>query len=272
MLTDATKFLRQAPYLILFPGIAIVISAIGFNLLGDGLRESLDPRLRTVTASMALLSVEDLVVRFRTREGTIHAVNGVTFELEEGRAPRPRRRVRLRQERDEPRDHPAPPQARRAHRGRARPLRRPGPHQPAGGRGPGDPRRRHRDDLPGPDDQPEPGPADRGADGRDDPGAPEGDEGRGEEARRRAPRDGGDPEAGGAPARLPAPVLRRDAPARDDRHGARPGAQAAHRRRAHDRARRHDPGAGPRPAPEPHDGAGDGAGAHHARPRRRGRA
>jgi peptide/nickel transport system permease protein len=46
MLTDATKFLRQAPYLIFFPGIAIVISAIGFNLLGDGLRESLDPRLR----------------------------------------------------------------------------------------------------------------------------------------------------------------------------------------------------------------------------------
>ena len=33
---------------------------------------------------MALLVVEDLVVRFRTREGTIHAVNGVTFELEEG--------------------------------------------------------------------------------------------------------------------------------------------------------------------------------------------
>ncbi len=33
---------------------------------------------------MALLSVEDLLVRFRTREGTIYAVNGVTFELEEG--------------------------------------------------------------------------------------------------------------------------------------------------------------------------------------------
>ncbi len=33
---------------------------------------------------MTLLSVEDLVVRFRTREGTIHAVNGVTFDLEEG--------------------------------------------------------------------------------------------------------------------------------------------------------------------------------------------
>lgn len=46
MLTDATKYIRQAPWLLWFPGGAIVISAIGFNLLGDGLRESLDPRLR----------------------------------------------------------------------------------------------------------------------------------------------------------------------------------------------------------------------------------
>jgi peptide/nickel transport system permease protein len=46
MLTDATKFIRQAPWLLFFPGAAIVISAIGFNLLGDGLRESLDPRMK----------------------------------------------------------------------------------------------------------------------------------------------------------------------------------------------------------------------------------
>jgi peptide/nickel transport system permease protein len=46
MLTDATKFIRVAPWLLWFPGAAIVISAIGFNLLGDGLRESLDPRMR----------------------------------------------------------------------------------------------------------------------------------------------------------------------------------------------------------------------------------
>ena len=46
MLTDATKFLRQAPWLIFFPGLAIVITAVGFNLLGDGLRESLDPRMK----------------------------------------------------------------------------------------------------------------------------------------------------------------------------------------------------------------------------------
>ena len=46
MLTDSTEALRRAPHLIFAPGIAIVISAIGFNLLGDGLRESLDPRLK----------------------------------------------------------------------------------------------------------------------------------------------------------------------------------------------------------------------------------
>ena len=46
MLTDASRFLQNAPYLIFFPGAAITISAIGFNLLGDGLRESIDPRLK----------------------------------------------------------------------------------------------------------------------------------------------------------------------------------------------------------------------------------
>jgi len=46
MLTDSTVALRSAPHLIFFPGVAIIISAIGFNLLGDGLRESLDPRLK----------------------------------------------------------------------------------------------------------------------------------------------------------------------------------------------------------------------------------
>jgi peptide/nickel transport system permease protein len=46
MLTESTKFLREAPYLIFFPALAIVISVVGFNLLGDGLREALDPRLK----------------------------------------------------------------------------------------------------------------------------------------------------------------------------------------------------------------------------------
>jgi peptide/nickel transport system permease protein len=46
MLTDSARFLQNAPYLIFFPGAAIVISAVGFNLLGDGLREAIDPRLK----------------------------------------------------------------------------------------------------------------------------------------------------------------------------------------------------------------------------------
>jgi peptide/nickel transport system permease protein len=46
MLTDSARFLQNAPYLIFFPGAAIVITAIGFNLLGDGLREAIDPRLK----------------------------------------------------------------------------------------------------------------------------------------------------------------------------------------------------------------------------------
>jgi peptide/nickel transport system permease protein len=46
MLTDPPCVLQNSPYLIFFPGAAIVISAIGFNLLGDGLREALDPRLK----------------------------------------------------------------------------------------------------------------------------------------------------------------------------------------------------------------------------------
>jgi len=46
MLTDARSFLERAPWLLFFPGIAISITAIGFNMVGDGLRESLDPRLK----------------------------------------------------------------------------------------------------------------------------------------------------------------------------------------------------------------------------------
>ena len=46
MLTDALKFLRTDPHVVIFPGMAIVITALSFNLLGDGLSEALDPRLR----------------------------------------------------------------------------------------------------------------------------------------------------------------------------------------------------------------------------------
>src|SRR5919197_837201 len=46
MLTDVNDYLQSAPFLAIVPGIAIVISVLGFNLIGDGLREALDPKLR----------------------------------------------------------------------------------------------------------------------------------------------------------------------------------------------------------------------------------
>lgn len=44
MLSSAQGFLAQAPYLAVFPGIAIMLATLSFNLLGDGLRDVLDPR------------------------------------------------------------------------------------------------------------------------------------------------------------------------------------------------------------------------------------
>ena len=66
------------------------------------------------------------------------------------------------------------------------------------------------------------------------------------------------PNAEQATRRLPPPALRRPPPAGDDRHGARLLAEAAHRRRAHDRARRHHPGPDPRPARPAPPRAADG--------------
>ncbi len=48
MLNEAQTFLARAPLLAVFPGLAIAISVLGFNLLGDGLRDLIDPRLRHV--------------------------------------------------------------------------------------------------------------------------------------------------------------------------------------------------------------------------------
>lgn len=46
MLNDGKNFLDTAPQLMLYPGLAITITALGFNLLGEGLRDLLDPKLR----------------------------------------------------------------------------------------------------------------------------------------------------------------------------------------------------------------------------------
>ncbi|HUN39598.1 MAG TPA: ABC transporter permease [Acetobacteraceae bacterium] len=46
MLNSAQRFLEQAPWLAIFPGLAIFLCVLSFNLVGDGLRDALDPRRR----------------------------------------------------------------------------------------------------------------------------------------------------------------------------------------------------------------------------------
>jgi peptide/nickel transport system permease protein len=46
MLSEGRQFMEIAPWNAIFPGMAIMIIVLGFNLLGDGLRDLLDPRLR----------------------------------------------------------------------------------------------------------------------------------------------------------------------------------------------------------------------------------
>ena len=43
------KYVEVAPWLLIFPSIAVVLTVFGFNLLGDALRDVLDPRLRGTT-------------------------------------------------------------------------------------------------------------------------------------------------------------------------------------------------------------------------------
>jgi ABC-type dipeptide/oligopeptide/nickel transport system permease subunit len=45
MLSEARSFVFTVPHMVFFPGIAIMITVLGFNLLGDGMRDALDPRL-----------------------------------------------------------------------------------------------------------------------------------------------------------------------------------------------------------------------------------
>ena len=46
MLSEARDYMRTTPHLLYFPGFAILISALCFNLVGDGLRDALDPKLK----------------------------------------------------------------------------------------------------------------------------------------------------------------------------------------------------------------------------------
>jgi peptide/nickel transport system permease protein len=47
MINDGQSYYRSAPWLVMYPGMAIMLTVLGFSLLGDGLRDALDPVQRT---------------------------------------------------------------------------------------------------------------------------------------------------------------------------------------------------------------------------------
>jgi ABC-type dipeptide/oligopeptide/nickel transport system permease subunit len=46
MIARSRELILRAPWVMTIPGVAILLAVLGFNLLGDGLRDALDPRLR----------------------------------------------------------------------------------------------------------------------------------------------------------------------------------------------------------------------------------
>jgi peptide/nickel transport system permease protein len=46
MLADSKNYITQAPWTLIFPGVAIMLTVLGFNLMGDGLRDILDPKMK----------------------------------------------------------------------------------------------------------------------------------------------------------------------------------------------------------------------------------
>jgi peptide/nickel transport system permease protein len=69
MLADGRNYLDQAPQMMTFPGAAIFLFVLGLNLLGDGLRDALDPRTRPTTSRRARRA-RRAAVRTAVRTGT----------------------------------------------------------------------------------------------------------------------------------------------------------------------------------------------------------
>ncbi len=47
MLSDSRQFIQSAPWTVLFPGLSIMLVVLGFNMIGDGLRDALDPKMKS---------------------------------------------------------------------------------------------------------------------------------------------------------------------------------------------------------------------------------
>ena len=82
MLAEAQNGLYVAPRLAVYPGVAVALSVLGLNLLGDGLRDALYPKLRPRTEDAA--PVADLVVDLPTPGGPHRVVDRCCFRSPEG--------------------------------------------------------------------------------------------------------------------------------------------------------------------------------------------
>ncbi|GGH33669.1 nickel transporter permease [Paenibacillus segetis] len=47
MLSDSRQFIQTAPWTVIFPGVSIMLTVLAFNLMGDGLRDAMDPRMKS---------------------------------------------------------------------------------------------------------------------------------------------------------------------------------------------------------------------------------
>ncbi len=109
MLADGRKLMLVHPHVALLPGLLIFMLVLGLSLLGDGLRDQLDPRLRggalnapgaatkvemtaigkegsATKSKQPLLSIRDLVIEFGQGDGTVRAVDGFQLDIQPGQS------------------------------------------------------------------------------------------------------------------------------------------------------------------------------------------
>ena len=83
MLSESRSFMQAANWLVTIPGLVILSLVLAFNLMGDGLRDALDPKLNN-RGRMALLDVKELSVHFGDEKAPFKAVDRISYQVNQG--------------------------------------------------------------------------------------------------------------------------------------------------------------------------------------------